>query len=72
MGSLTHGDESRKKDALRPYELHTANALLGRYLKLLLLQILGVNEDELINIVSSSGQFNQYFRDEPAVPNKYF
>lgn len=69
---LTHGDESRKKDALRPYELHTANALLGRYLKLLLLQILGVNEEELTNIVSSSGQFNQYFRDEPAVPNKYF
>lgn len=69
---LTHGDESRKKDALRPYELHTANALLGRYLKLLLLQILGVNEEELTNIVSSSGQFNQYFRDEPVVPTKYF
>lgn len=69
---LTHGDEARKKDALSGYEINIANALLGRYLKLLLLQILGVNDNELTGIVSSSNQFKDYYRDEPPVPSRIF
>lgn len=69
---LTHGDEARKKDALTLSELYSANALLGRYLKLLLLQILGIKEEELTQIVSSSDQFKAYYRDEPVIPPRFY
>jgi len=62
----THGDESKKSKILNSNDLFLANSLLGRYLKLLLLQILGVKDDELKIIVDKSSQFQPYYRDEPS------
>ncbi len=68
----THGDESKKGNILDYMGLYTANSLLGKYLKVLLLQIIGVKEDELKAIVGKSPQFQYNYRDEPPKDNKYF
>lgn len=68
---FAHGDEARKKDTLHPNDLFYVNSLLGRYLKLILLQILGVNETELAEIVKKSSQFQTFYRDEPPIKNTY-
>jgi hypothetical protein len=62
----THGDQAGKKDILTYNELFSVNGLLGRYLKLLLLQVLGIEQTELTEIVSNSAQFKEYYRDEPS------
>lgn len=62
---LTHGDESVKTQTLIGFDLEAANGLLGRYLKLLILRILKITDDEITAIVENSGQFQDSYRDAP-------
>lgn len=63
---LTHGDESIRNQILTGFELESINGLLGRYLKLIILRILHLSDDEINAIVVSSGQFQDSYRDAPA------
>ena len=67
---LTHGDLSLKSQCLSNNELYTANALLGKYLKFLLLRIIKMDSTELKKIIASSTQFAGYYRDEPEDPTR--
>lgn len=67
-----HGDESKKDKILDYTGLYEANSMLGKYLKLILLQKIGVKDDELTAIVSKSPHFQFNFRDEPPHDNRYF
>lgn len=69
---FTHGNESGKQGTLSMTELFGANSLLGGYLKLTLLQILGVADAELREIVKESVQLRTYYRDEPPTKNAYY
>lgn len=63
----THRDKSLSSKILSSYELKDADGTLERYLKLIILHLIDVPEDELKEIVTSSPQFKDYYRDEPSV-----
>jgi len=65
---FTHGDEKQRDKILNSSELGEANRLLAKYLKLLLLTILGVKKNEMIKIVKESDQFKPLYWDGPDSP----
>ena len=65
----THGNPKLKPEILDYNQLYSVNSYLGRCLKIFILRILSVSDDDLKGIVKESPQLRAYYRDEPT---KYF
>jgi hypothetical protein len=69
----THGNPTLKNQILDYSQLYSVNSYLGRCLKIFILRILKVSDEDLKGIVKASPQFRTYYRDEPAkyLPHMY-
>ena len=65
----THGNPKLKPEILDYNQLYSVNSYLGRCLKIFILRILSVSDDDLKAIIKESPQLRTYYRDEPT---KYF
>ena len=62
---LVHKDKALKSKAFSNLELYYVNISIANFLKIIVLNLLDLDRDEIIDIVETSKQLNSFYRDAP-------